>query len=100
VTASTATDPLWRVVLDTGRLGDWIHVHAADAEAAVGTLTRTRRKQVRYVRRVFKSSEIRSLVESGEKPVEKTFRFANGKPLTAEDEAREAERKTLRRGRA
>lgn len=63
---SAAELPLWRVVLDTGRFGDWIHVRAETAEAATKNLTRTQRKKVGHVRRVYKSSEVDAMREAGE----------------------------------
>ena len=50
---------LWRVVLDTGRLGDWVHVTAPTEQDAIKQLTRTQRRKVAYVRRAYKSSELR-----------------------------------------
>lgn len=51
--------PLWRIVLDTGRLGDWVLVEADDEPSAIRKLTRAQRRKVGYVRRVWRSSELR-----------------------------------------
>ena len=49
--------PLWRVVLETGRFGDWVHTRAATEQEAIRGLTRWQRKHVGHVRRVMRTSD-------------------------------------------
>jgi hypothetical protein len=56
-TTQQADDLTWRVVLDTGRFGDWIFVTAPDEDAARRKLTPSQRRKVGYIQRVYRTSE-------------------------------------------
>lgn len=46
---------IWRVVLDTGRLGDWLYVQAPDEDAARKAARRKTRRPIAYVRPLLNS---------------------------------------------